>query len=274
MINRVNDRTVSHTLTANGYAFSYIEAGEGAPLVFVHGSLLDYRYWQREVAHFSSHYRTIAMSRRHHWPNAPVGEFHYGAVEQTDDVVAFIDQLNAGPVHLVGHSYGGYIAARIACLQPDTLLSLTLIEPGGPIEGEVNGRSYVDDLMLGAKMVREGDTCKGVAHFLDTVCTEPKWEDGSEEYRAMTLSNALTTTKQVMEVRPTLAASDLERVSCPVLLMQGERSISPFPETLDRLQEIIPRAQRFIVPGASHMINVDNYAVFIKELEKFLQGAC
>jgi len=217
---------------------------EGAPLVFVHGSLLDYRYWQREVAHFSSHYRTIAMSRRHHWPHAPAGKFHYDAVEQTDDVIAFIDQLGAGPVHLVGHSYGGYIGARIACLRPAMLLSLTLIEPGGPIEGEVQGRSRVDDHKFGAKLVRDGETAKGVAHFLDTVCVEPKWEDGSEDYRAMTLDNAITITQQVLETRPTLIASDLGKVTCPVLLMIGERSISPFPETLDRLQEIIPHAQR------------------------------
>ena len=262
---------MNHTITANGYNFSYIEQGEGVPLVFIHGSLLDYRYWQREVAHFSCFYHAVAMSRRHHWPNAPSGNFQYNAVEHTDDVISFIEQLNLGPVHLVGHSYGGYIAGRIACLRPEMLLSMTLMEPGGPIEGELKGRSRAEDHLLGAALVREGDTAKGVAHFLDTVCVEPKWKDGSEDYRMMTLANAITVTEQVLEVRPTLVANDLAKITCPVLLMIGERTISPFPETLDRLQEIIPHAQRVTVPGASHMINIDNYAAFIKELGDFLQ---
>jgi len=265
--------TQTKTLTANGYAYSYVEAGDGPPLVFVHGSLLDYRYWTDEVAHFSDRFRAIALSRRHHWPTPPTGDFSYTGAAHTDDVIAFVEALDLGPVHLVGHSYGGYIGARIACLRPDLLLSLTLMEPGGPVEGQVMGRSRVDDHNLGADLVRQGKHAEGVAHFLDTVCFEPKWEDGAEAYKAMTLDNAITITEQVTESRPGMAAADLAKLSCPTLLMIGARSISPFPETLDRIKALVPHAEHATIPDASHRINIDNPAGFLDALDAFLDAA-
>ncbi len=186
-------------------------------------------------------------------------------------MIAFVEALDCGPVHLVGHSYGGYLAARLACLRPDLLLSLVLVEPGGPIEGEVQGRSRVEDHNKGAAMVASGDTAGGVAHFLDTVCFEPKWEDGTEEYKMMTLSNAITITEQVRETRPTLEAAALASLQCPTLLMIGGRSISPFPETLARLNELIQASQIATVPDASHMVNQDNPQAFRAALWTFLR---
>ncbi len=257
-------------LDVNGYKAPYIEAGVGPTLVLVHGSLLDYRYWQKEIAHFARNFRAIALSRRHHWPGLPEKPFSYTARAQTQDVIQFIDALGAGPVHLVGHSYGGYIAARIGYLRPDLLLTLTLMEPGGPIEGEIQGRSRVKDHKLGASLVSQGKAAQGVAHFLDTVCFEPRWQDGSKDYQDMTLSNAHTLVEQVREIRPTLPAENLAKLTCATHLMIGERSISPFPETLDRLEALIPNTRRTVIPNASHMMNVDNQGAFLAAMDAFL----
>lgn len=238
--------------------------------MFVHGSLFDHRYWAKELTHFSKDFRAIAMSRRHHWPKVAKGQFNYCAQTQIDDVIAFIEQLDCGPVHLVGHSYGGYIAAQIACIKPTLLLSLTLVEPGGPVEGQVTSTSRSDDFNLAADMILKGDVAKGVAHFMDAVCAGREWLEGSEEYRSMTLSNATTITEQVKEARACITVSELARIRVPVLLMLGELSHSPFPETFERLFDVIPKAERVVIPDASHLVNVDNYVDFCKMLDRFL----
>ena len=264
---------MQRTLTAADYDFTYIEKGDGEPVVFVHGSLLDIRYWQAEVDALAPHFRAIAYSRRYHWPNdKPDGPFSYTGAGHTDDLIDFLDALGSGPVHLVGHSYGGYMAARLATLRPDLLLSLTLIEPGGPIEGEVPGRSRVADHNKAADMVRNGNVEEGVAYFMDTVCVEPRWIDGPEVYRQATVENAFTITEQVKEIRPTISAAGLAAIAFPTLLMIGARSGSPFTETLDRLEDLIPDTQRVSVPDASHLVNQDNPAGFIDALRVFLEG--
>ena len=260
-------------LSANGYDFAYIEKGKGPPLIFVHGSLLDFRYWLGDVDALADDFRAIALSRRYHWPNSQPtkpGTFTYRAADQTEDVIAFLDAFACGPAHLVGHSYGGYIAARLACLRPDLLRSLVLVEPGGPIEGEMPGQSRVEDHDKAANMVAKRNPEGGVAHFIDTLGPGTRWQDTPEAYKAMTLSNAITITEQVKEIRPALQAQALASLTCPTLLMVGARSVSPFPETIARLKQLIPDAYVAAIPNASHMVNQDNPADFQAALRNFL----
>src|SRR5665811_72374 len=57
------------TLELDGYKISYIDIGEGEPVVFVHGTISDYRVWEAQMDTFSENYRVIALSRRYAYPN-------------------------------------------------------------------------------------------------------------------------------------------------------------------------------------------------------------
>ena len=103
------------TLRVNGYDMAFVERGTGAPLLLVHGTLCDYRQWTGQMASFGGHYRTIALSLRHCWPEHWDGEGDDFTVQQhVADVASFISALEAGPVHLLGHSRGGHLAFRVA----------------------------------------------------------------------------------------------------------------------------------------------------------------
>ena len=120
------------TLRVNGYDMAFAERGTGTPLLLVHGTLCDYRHWTGQMEPFGAHYRTIAVSLRHCWPEKWDGEGDDFTVQQhTRDVASFIAALEAGPVHLLGHSRGGHIAFRAAENYPDLIRSLVLVEPGG-----------------------------------------------------------------------------------------------------------------------------------------------
>ena len=106
---------------------AFVERGTGVPLVLVHGTLGDCRSWALQMEPFSAHYRTIAVSLRHCWPERWDGEGDGFTVQQhTKDVAAFIAALNAGPVHLMGHSRGGHIAFRVAQDFPGLVRTLVL----------------------------------------------------------------------------------------------------------------------------------------------------
>lgn len=116
--------------TVNGYSLKCVENGSGEPLVLVHGSASDYRTWQAQLEAFSKHYRTLAYSRRYHWPNQPISdEADYAMAEHVRDLEALIRAPAIGPVHLVGHSYGAFVCLLLTIQSPQLVRSLVLCEP-------------------------------------------------------------------------------------------------------------------------------------------------
>ena len=99
----------------NGVDLSYIDDGVGTPVVFVHGAWMDLRYWEPQREGVAAHHRFVACTLRYHgtapWPDD--GK-NYSAATHAADLAAFIHQLNAGPVHLVGLSMGGRLATMVA----------------------------------------------------------------------------------------------------------------------------------------------------------------
>ena len=118
-------------IRANGVDLSYVSQGSGAPVVFVHGAVTDLRYWEPQRTAFAKQYRYIAYSYRYHGtgPWADEGT-QYSAETHAADLAAFINALGVAPVHLVGLSYGGMLAATVASKQPQLVRTLTLAEPG------------------------------------------------------------------------------------------------------------------------------------------------
>ncbi|MGA7204449.1 MAG: alpha/beta hydrolase, partial [Specibacter sp.] len=105
----------------------YVEHGGGVPLVALHGAGVDHRETEAgiEALHPRPGYRRI-------YPDLPgMGRSTTGCLGSNNDVVTlmadFIEQLQAGPVLLLGHSYGAYLARGVAARRPDLVLGLALI---------------------------------------------------------------------------------------------------------------------------------------------------
>jgi pimeloyl-ACP methyl ester carboxylesterase len=107
----------------------YVEHGVGVPLVALHGAGVDHREIEAAIEAVlpRAGYRRI-------YPDLPgMGRSTTDGLSCNDDVVAllgdFIDGLGAGPVMLVGHSYGAYLARGVAAQRPEAVLGLALMCP-------------------------------------------------------------------------------------------------------------------------------------------------
>src|SRR6185503_8015369 len=115
----------------NGDSIHYIDIGKGDPVVFVHGSLGDFRTWAGQMDTFAKNHRVIAYSRRFAYPNKQVinDSADYTVIPHAKDLAEFIKALKLEPVHLVGHSYGAFIALLTTKDHPELVRSLMLGEP-------------------------------------------------------------------------------------------------------------------------------------------------
>lgn len=113
----------------NDVQVHYAEHGDGVPLVALHGAGVDHREIEAAIEAVvpDTGYRRI-------YPDLPgMGLTTTDGLTCNDDVVTllgdFIDHLGAGPVLLLGHSYGGYLARGVAARRSETLLGLALLCP-------------------------------------------------------------------------------------------------------------------------------------------------
>ena len=81
----------------NGVDLHYVDQGTGTPVVFVHGSFSDLRFWEPQREAVARRYRFIALTQRYFgttpWPDD--GK-HYADKTHAADLTAFLRQINAG----------------------------------------------------------------------------------------------------------------------------------------------------------------------------------
>jgi esterase len=267
------------TLRVNGYDMAFVERGSGVPLVLVHGTLGDYRGWELQMAPFGAHFRTIAVSLRHCWPERWDGHGDDFSVQQHEqDVAAFIAALDAGPAHLLGHSRGGHIAFRVAEHTPELIRKLVLVEPGGSLDASLQPPRPPASPMIdlgplyakAAERIRLGEIDEGLAPAMDVILGPGGWDSQPEEKRQRMRDNAQTLIGQIKERRAPFSRADAQAVTAPTLLMAGDRSPETFHRILDGLQSALKDARRVVIPNASHGSNVDNPEAFARETLAFL----
>jgi len=281
------------SIEVNGSSLEYAEHGSGEPVVLVHGSASDLRTWHCQHDAFAERYRTIAYSRRYHWPNARISEgSEYPMVEQVDDLEAVLRSLDATPAHLVGHSYGAFVCLLLASRAPDLVRSLVLAEPPGmsllvsipPKPLEILGlalrspRTAVEIMKLGAlglgpgtAAFKRGDT-EAAMRLIGTAIL------GRESFRNLSEARAQQVRDNLFKEEflnpeaalPPLNQEQVRSISAPVLFVCGSRSPRVFACLTDQLQGLLPAAERAEIPDASHITHEDNASAYNRAVLSFL----
>ena len=265
----------------NGARLAYVEQGEGAPIVLVHGAMSDHRTWERQRAHLARHYRVIAYSQRYFgtepwgagWPKI-------GVQTHTDDLAAFIRGLGVGPVHLIGWSSGANIAINTALARPDLVRSTFAYEPSlaSVVTDSADRKVIADDRAAAfgpaVEAVRAGDNATGVRRLLDAVDDRTGALAGwPPAVQAVALDNARTLRLEFLDADPPppITCAQLGQMKPVVAIARGERTRSSYRLLADAAAKCVGGHQHIVVPGARHLWPGDDPQAFSEAVLRFLR---
>jgi pimeloyl-ACP methyl ester carboxylesterase len=267
-------------ISANGTELAYVEAGQGEPVILVHGGLQDYRMWLEHLPKFAGRYRAIAYSRRNNYPNdvSPDGMPDGAADAHGEDLAAFVRALGLSKVRVVGHSSGAHAALFFAALHPEMVVSLALNEP--PATGILVGvpgaadmlKEWGNGLAPGRAALKAGDTKTGIPLFVDGVGGPGAYERRSDAAKKMNSENVASyqadaTTKRP---RPVFTCEMAKAINAPTLLSNGERSPKFFYWIMDQLEVCLPNHERIVIAGSSHTVPSESPDAYDRAILTFL----
>jgi non-heme chloroperoxidase len=249
------------SVRVNGVTLHYQSRGKGRAIVFVHGSLADYREWGPVVQRLEDAHRTVVYSRRYNYPNSNpnVGTKH-SAIIESEDLAVLIYRLKLRPVDLVGVSYGAYTAMLVALRHPELVRSLAIVEP--PLlrwaPRLAGGDKLSDEFFTMWNAARDafirGDSEAALRVSLDWFLG-PNSMDQLSEGDLATLKNnikewrALTTSRDAF---PEITPEEVHGMKIPVLMISGGRSY-PILQLIDaEIEKQLTFGRRIIVAEGTH----------------------
>lgn len=188
------------------------------------------------------------------------GTHAFTLADEAATSIGLIDAVG-GPVHLIGHSYGGGVALRVALERPDRIASLTLYEPSafyllaGLGEDGAEARNEILGVVRAtAEGVITGDYASAARHFVDYWNGPGAWNALRPDIRtALTrwLPKAPLDFRALLDEPTPLSA--YRDFPFPVLVLRGEHAPSPTRVAAEALANAIGSARLITIAGAGHM---------------------
>ncbi|MGY4352216.1 pimeloyl-ACP methyl ester carboxylesterase [Bradyrhizobium sp. GM7.3] len=259
----------------NGYPMAYREAGEGTPIVLVHGSTSDYRIWNAQLSAFSAAYRVIAVSLRHFYPERWDGTGTDFSIEQhAQDVATLFKKLDLGKVHLVGHSRGGAVAVEVAKSRPEVIRTLVLLDASieMPVAETAEAKEAGEFTKKVIRTLQENlqteDAAKAAEVFVDGLNGAGTWLRLPQPAKDMFLANIYTALGD--KDRPISTCADIKKFDFPVLLMTGDKSPKRFEFFYNEMRKCREFPATVVIPNAAHAMQRQNADVFNRVTLEFL----
>jgi pimeloyl-ACP methyl ester carboxylesterase len=263
---------------SDGVVHFEIQGDPEDPLVvLIHGFSVPYYVWDPTAAGLAeSGFQVLRYDL--------YGRGYSDRPETSYDLDLFVRQLDELiqetesplPVHIVGLSMGGPIAARYAVLHPEQVRSVTLIAP------EVLDTDPEDILPMNIPGVGEYFMHVILAPVLlprlqaaDFYQPErfPEWESLYREQLQFhgTSRALLSTIRELVDLHPIQIYGELKETSLPVLIIRGEFDETITPEALSAIRHVLPEADFLPVPKAGHLPHYEQPDMVNADLIAFME---
>jgi len=259
----------------NGGRLYYEVAGEGAPVVLIHGFSLDCRMWDDQVEELARDYQVIRYDLRGFGRSSPPD----GAYSHVHDLQALLDHLGISRAVVMGLSMGGAIALDFTLAYPDATRGLVLADstlPGFVWTSETSASSSSSSSSASKAVdlaVENGVVEEARARWLAHPFFAPAREHLEVARRLAAMVSDYSGwhwTHGDIQVDAVPFPPSLESIGARTLVLVGEYDIPAFRAIADELARRIPDARQVVLPGVGHMSNMEDPERFNQVIRQFL----
>jgi 2-hydroxymuconate-semialdehyde hydrolase len=259
----------------DGEPIHYIEAGEGPPLVLIHGFPSNTFVWSRLMPRLSEHHRTVALDLPGLGYSHRNRKRSFALEAHAKTVTGLMDTLGIERASIIGLSMGGGVAQRIAATFPERVNRLVLLASIDESEGSTWtwGKRWVDFVVLQIAL-RIPPLARKVGRLsLRQVVEDPAFVTPEliEPYvRPLLRRGTVPCLRQYLWDNRKATRVDLSRIAAPTLVVSGELDGTVPPEVGERLAAMIPDARSVVLERANHLIALERSDDVYAEVDRFL----
>lgn len=252
----------------NNLSVAYMKAGNGPPLVLLHGFIIDSQMWRPQIEDLSRDFKVIAWDAPGTGHSSdPPETFTLG--DWADCLAKLLDVLQVKKAHILGLSWGGILAQEFYLRYPELVFSLILADTYAGWRGSLP--VHVPEERLTA-CLRDSTlpSDEFVERYLPGMLGNSPTQEMQKElsyimsrfhptgFRLMALSSAYADTRDL-----------LPNIRVPTLLIWGEADQRSQLSVAYRLRDTIPGAKLEIIPEAGHICNLEEPVQFNKIVRDF-----
>jgi proline iminopeptidase len=227
-------------VVVNGTELFFEVDGEGAPCVVLHGGLgVDHTLYRRTLRPLSPPMRLIYFDHRCNGRSGRPPLDTLTMEQLADDTCGLADHLGLDRFHVLGHSYGGFVAQELATKYPDRVAGLLLVSTtagqlGNDESAHVTEQGPAPPPEVVELMSAEPATDDDLAVSMDQMLPHHLHRRDIEEVRSLLADTVWSANamKRGFEVLSTWSSVDrLDDISCPTLVIVGRHDIiTSFPQ--------------------------------------------
>ena len=245
-----------------GDRIDYAECGSGPTVVLVPGSCSTGAAWRPIMAAWEGRFRCVTTSLLGYGGTAERRTESSASIEQEAEVVETV-MRRAGaartPVHVVGHSFGGLVAAVVAMRKRVQMASLTIVEaPAAELlrttggEGHYQAFRAMTDAYFAAWHRGEKDAIAGMIDFYGGAGTFASWPERVRDYAVETTAANILDWKCAYGFP--LSPAMLAGIDNPSLVLTGTESHPAARRANELLGQHMPDAWVATLAGGSHFM--------------------
>ncbi len=244
----------------------YQTAGEGQPLVLLHGLFGSADNWGSIAKHFAQHFQVISIDLRNHG-RSPHNESQ-SYTDMADDLLQLCGSLGLEQIYLLGHSLGGKVAMQFATLYPELVSKLIVVDMA--MRAYADEHTQLMDAMQAvdlSQMQSRSDVDKALTPSILNLMV-----------RQFLLTNLVKAGEQLQwRINlPALKANYAKLISAvsvrfekPSLFIRGERSHYVNESDVAEIKQRFPNAEIISLP-TDHWIHAEQPQLFIHTIQGFL----